>query len=79
MDFLFFTDLWDALLDCFPCDLTLGVSISFSVMRETSDLIENCSDGLPVSESHCGGRLCSLFVSFKIMNGDSIFCQKKWE
>jgi len=31
------------------------VSISISVMRETSDLIEKCSDGSSPSEAHCGG------------------------
>jgi len=31
------------------------VSISISVMRETSDLIEKCGDGSYPSEAHCGG------------------------
>jgi len=30
------------------------VSIFFSVMRETSDLIEKCGDGSSSSEVHCG-------------------------
>jgi len=35
--------------------LMRGVSISISVMRETSDLIEKCGDGSSSSEAHCGG------------------------
>jgi len=31
------------------------VSISISVMRETSDVIEKCGDGSSPSEAHCGG------------------------
>jgi len=31
------------------------VSISISVMRETSDLIAKCGDGSSPSEAHCGG------------------------
>jgi len=32
-----------------------NVNISISVMGETSDLIEKCSDGSSPSEAHCGG------------------------
>jgi len=35
--------------------LLLWVSISISVIRETSDLIEECGDGSSPSEAHCGG------------------------
>ncbi|MDH4218654.1 MAG: hypothetical protein OEZ52_05520 [Candidatus Aminicenantes bacterium] len=31
------------------------VIISISVMRETSDLIEECGDDSSASEAHCGG------------------------
>jgi len=31
------------------------VRISISVMRETSDLIEECGDDSSPSEAHCGG------------------------
>jgi hypothetical protein len=32
------------------------LTISISVMRETSDLIEECGDGSSTYEAHCGGR-----------------------
>jgi len=35
--------------------IIIGSKHLFSVMRETSNLIEKCGDGSSPSEAHCGG------------------------